>query len=65
MIIAISVQLGEEDEKILRHIVKEQQTTISAYIRQMIEDKIEEEIDKKLYQQALKKIEADDYEELS
>lgn len=39
---AISIRLNDEDEKILRAIVEANQTTLSVYVRTVLEEKIEE-----------------------
>lgn len=42
LIMAISIRLNDEDEKILRAIVEANQTTLSVYVRTVLEEKIEE-----------------------
>lgn len=50
---SITVRFDKEEEEILRSIVDAKDTTISVYIREIINEKIEEEIDKELYKKAM------------
>jgi len=49
----ITVHFSKEEEKILRSIANAKNTNISVYIREVVNEKIEEEIDKGLYKKAI------------
>lgn len=58
----ITVRLDKEEEDILRNIVDAKNTTISVYVREVLNKAIEEEIDTELYKQAIKIIHDDNAE---
>jgi hypothetical protein len=49
----ISFQLDDLDEKIIRKYAKSKQMSISSFLRAVVVEKIEDNIDDELYEQAL------------
>ena len=49
----ISFQLDDFDEKVIRNYAKSKDMSISSFLRTVVIEKIEDDIDDKLYEQAL------------
>lgn len=62
---SITIRLEKGEEEILRSIVETKNTNMSAYIRDIISEKIDEEIDREMYKKAVKLMEDDDTEFVS
>lgn len=62
---SITIRLDKEEEEILRGIVEAKNTNMSAYIREIISEKLDEEIDREMYKKAVEIMEDDDTEFVS
>lgn len=62
---SITIRLEKDEEEILRSIVEAKNTNMSVYIRDIILEKIDEEIDREMYKKAVKVMEDDDTEFIS
>lgn len=58
----ITIRLKPEDEKLLRSIAEAKNIGLSTYVRELVEKEIEEEIDRELYEKAVKILEDEDAE---
>lgn len=54
---SITIRLEKEEEEILRGIVEAKNTNMSVYVRALISEKIDEEIDREMYKKAVKVLE--------
>ncbi|WP_031548039.1 type II toxin-antitoxin system RelB family antitoxin [Salinicoccus luteus] len=59
---SITIRLDKDEEEILRGIVEAKNTNMSMYIREIISEKIDEEIDREMYNRAVEIMEDDDTE---
>lgn len=62
---SITIRLDKDDQDILRGIVEAKNTNMSAYIREIILEKIDEEIDREMYKKAVKVMKDDNTEFVS
>lgn len=62
---SITIRLEKGEEEILRGIVEAKNTNMSVYIRDIISEKIDDEIDREMYKKAVKVMEDDDTEFVS
>lgn len=62
---SITIRLDKEEEEILRGIVEAKNTNMSANIREIISEKLDEEIDREMYKKAVEIMEDDDTEFVS